>query len=56
MTMIKIYGRSLEDYKRGDPQGAAGYWADLGFIGMVALGGPITLTVIVMSILDAIKR
>lgn len=26
---MKIYGRSLEDYKRSDPDGAMGYWMDL---------------------------
>jgi hypothetical protein len=36
--MITIYGKTLEDYKRNDPDGASGYWMALGMMCLVYIG------------------
>jgi len=41
--MIKIYGKSLEDYKKNDKDGAFGYALDLGI--MIVVGFAVALPV-----------
>jgi hypothetical protein len=35
---MKLYGKSMEDYKRSDPDGAFGYWMDLMMISLISIG------------------
>lgn len=34
---MTIYGKTLEDYKRNDPDGAFGYWLDAMMVGLVVM-------------------
>ena len=46
--MITLYGKTLADYKKSDPQGAKGYWLDLGLA--ITLCGGLAATVVVFAL------